>query len=311
MFGGAPGTITPTDIEIRYNHLFKPLIWQPGAVGFVGGYTGDPYIVKNHFELKNAQRVLFEGNLLEDVWGGFTQSGFSVVLTPKTQGGICMPCQVTDITIRYNKIRNVGGGFDLGNGQDKTGGYAVAGTRYSIHDVVLDNVSKTQYTGYGMLIMMISSSPGEVLSNVSLQHITAFPDSTSHIMSVEDPVPPMTGFVFVNNLVQSPTFPTWSAGGGYGDCAASEVPLTIMQNCFGTGYVFTANLLVGDFSKYPTSKWPAGQTFLTSMDSVGFVDYANGNYALSSSSPYKGKATDGRDLGADVTGLTTMIAGVP
>ena len=311
MFGGAPGTITPTDIEIRYNHLFKPLTWQAGAVGFVGGSQGDPFIVKNHLELKNAQRVLFEGNLLEDVWGGFTQSGFSVVLTPKTQGGVCMPCQVTDITVRYNKIRNVGGGFDLANVEDKTGGYAAAGERYSIHDVVLDNVNKTQYNGFGMLVMMLSYSTTEILNNISLQHITAFPDPTSHIMSVEDPVPPMTGFVFANNLVQSPTSPTWSAGGGNSDCAASEVPLTILQKCFGTGYMFTGNLLVGDFSKYPSATWPAGQTFLASTASVGFVDYAGGNYALSSSSPYKGTATDGRDPGADVAGLTTMIAGVP
>lgn len=310
MFGGAAGTITPTDIEIRYNHLFKPLTWQPGAVGFVGGYTGDPFIVKNHFELKNAQRVLFEGNLLENVWGGFTQFGFSVVITPATQNGGCVPCQITDITIRYNKIRNVGGGFDVGNVEGATGGYALAGERYSIHDVVLDNVSKTQYNGYGTLIMMLSTSTTEVLSNVSMQHVTAFPDPNTHILSVLDAVTPMPGFTFANNLVQSPTNPTQSAGGGSTNCAASDVPITVIQNCF-PGYVFTGNLLVGDFSKYPSSKWPTGQTFLTSMDSIGFVDYAGGNYALSSSSPYKGTATDGRDVGADVAGLTTMLAGVP
>ena len=311
MFGGAPGTITPTDIEIRYNHLFKPLTWQSGTAGFVGGYTGDPYIVKNHFELKNAQRVLVEGNILEDNWGGFSQSGFSIVLTPKTQNGGCMPCQVTDITIRYNKISNVGGGFDIANVEDNTGGYAVAGERYSIHDIVIDNISKSQYNGDGELLMMLNTSTTEVLNNVSMQHVTGFPDLASHIISLQDPVPPMSGFVFVNNLVQSPISPTWSAGGGYSDCASSETPLTIMQTCFGTGgYVFTGNLLVGDFSKYPESKWPAGQTFLPSMDSVDFMDYANGNYQLSSSSPYKGTATDGRDPGADVAGLTTMIAGV-
>ncbi|HLZ39511.1 MAG TPA: Ig domain-containing protein [Candidatus Sulfotelmatobacter sp.] len=311
MFGGSPGTITPTDIEIRYNHLFKPLMWQPGATGFVGGYTGDAYVVKNHLELKNAQRVLFEGNLLEDNWGGFSQAGFSIVLTPKTQNGGCMPCQVTDVTIRYNKISNVGGGFDIANVEDATGGYAVAGERYSIHDLVIDNVSKSKYNGDGELLMMLNTSTTEVLKNVTMQHITGFPDLASHITSMQDPVPPMSGFVFVNNLVQSPIWPTWSAGGGYSDCASSETPLTILQTCFGTGgYVFTGNVLVGDFSKYPASKWPAGQTFLPSMDSVGFVDYAHGNYQLSSSSPYKGKSTDGRDPGADVAGLTTMIAGV-
>jgi hypothetical protein len=309
MFGGATGTTSPTDIEIRYNHLFKPPIWQPGAVGFVGGYTGDAYIVKNHFELKNAQRVLLEGNILENVWGGFTQHGFSVVLTPATQGGICVPCQVTDVTIRYNDIKNVGGGFDIGNVEGSIGGFAVAGERYSIHDVLLENVSATQYNGYGTLVMMLSDSSSEVLNHVSMQHITGFPDPNTHILSVEDTVAPMPGFVFANNLVESPRAPTQSAGGGSTNCAASDVPITVIQTCF-PGYVVGGNVLVGDFTKYLTTQWPSGQTFLASFDQVGFVDYASGNYALSSSSPYKGKGTDGKDVGADIAGLNTAIGGV-
>ena len=309
MFGGGAGTTTPTDLEIRYNHMFKPLLWQPGAAGFVGGYTGDPYIVKNHFELKNAQRVLFEGNILENVWGGFTQAGYSVVLTPKTQNGVCIPCQVTDITIRYNQISNVGGGFDIGNVEDKTGGFAVAGERYSIHDVLLENVNMAQFAGDGELATMISSSTSEILSQVSMQHITAFPDVNSHILSIEDTVSTMPGLVFANNLVVSSPYPIVSAGGGNASCAASDVPLTVVQTCF-PGYVFTGNLVVGSMPNYPSSKWPAGQTFLASVSSVGFVNYAGGNYALSASSPYVGKATDGRNIGADITGLTSMIAGV-
>ena len=78
IFGGAAGTATPTDIEIRRNYLFKPMIWMKGQPGFVGGVDGSPFIVKNLFELKNAQRVLFEGNVLENTWGGFSQTGFAI-----------------------------------------------------------------------------------------------------------------------------------------------------------------------------------------------------------------------------------------
>src|SRR5215469_6539543 len=56
LFGGGGATVAPADITIRRNHLFKPLTWMPGAPGFVGGSNGRPFIVKNHFELKNAQR---------------------------------------------------------------------------------------------------------------------------------------------------------------------------------------------------------------------------------------------------------------
>ena len=63
----------PTDIEIRRNDMFKPLIWMKGQPGYVGGVDGHPFIVKNLLELKNAQRVLVDGNILEYTWGGFSK----------------------------------------------------------------------------------------------------------------------------------------------------------------------------------------------------------------------------------------------
>ena len=101
IFGGGPATTTPADIEIRHNHLYKPFEWMPHQAGFVGGTSGQPFIVKNHFELKNAERVLFEGNILENTWGGFSQMGFSILLTPKNQAPNVG--RVTDLTVRYNR----------------------------------------------------------------------------------------------------------------------------------------------------------------------------------------------------------------
>ena len=113
--GGSRATATPTDIEIRHNYFFKPMIWMKGQPGFVGGVDGSPFIVKNLFELKNAQRVLFEGNVLENTWGGFSQAGFAILLTPKNQAigteNVCPACIVTDITIRNCKISHVASGF--------------------------------------------------------------------------------------------------------------------------------------------------------------------------------------------------------
>jgi hypothetical protein len=91
LFGGAGGTTVPTDITVRRNHMYKPLTWMPGQSGFVGGVNTDPtkcagwnepgycpFVVKNLFELKNAQRLLLEGNILENVWAGFTQYGTAI-----------------------------------------------------------------------------------------------------------------------------------------------------------------------------------------------------------------------------------------
>jgi len=114
LFGGGPATKNPADIEIIGNHFWKPWQWMPGNTPFVGGPDGKPFIVKNHFELKNAVRVLFEANLLENVWGGFTQAGHAIVMSPSNQhsksgANVCPLCQVTDVTMRYNQISHAGG----------------------------------------------------------------------------------------------------------------------------------------------------------------------------------------------------------
>jgi hypothetical protein len=118
MFGGGAATLSPTDIEILNNHFWKPWQWMPGNSPFVGGPNGNPFIVKNHLELKNAVRVLVEANLMENTWGGFSQSGYGILLTPKnqhTQSGsdICPLCQVTDVTIRYVHVSHGGGGIQM------------------------------------------------------------------------------------------------------------------------------------------------------------------------------------------------------
>src|SRR5215470_12135631 len=120
LYGGGSATTTPTDIEIRRNHFFKPMTWKKGQPGFVGGPSGNPFVVKNLLELKNAVRVLVEGNIFENNWGGFSQSGYAIVLTPKNQAGangtnLCSICAVTDVTIRYNTISHTGAGISLAN----------------------------------------------------------------------------------------------------------------------------------------------------------------------------------------------------
>ncbi|MGB9073304.1 MAG: hypothetical protein WCC22_11750 [Terriglobales bacterium] len=143
LFGGGAATTTPTDITIRSNHFFKPWQWMKGHTPFQGGDSGKPFIVRHHLEFKNAVRVLAEDNLMEDVWGGFGESGFAILLTPKNQhtksgNNVCPICEVTDVTIRYTHIFHAGGGIVIAtdlSGNGKGGAPATAGTRFSIHDV--------------------------------------------------------------------------------------------------------------------------------------------------------------------------------
>src|SRR5205823_1489602 len=162
----------------------------------VGGLSGRPFIVKNHFELKNAQRVLFEGNLLENVWGGFSQNGYSVLLTPKNQNNHCPSCIVTDVTMRYNEIRNVGGAFTIANGLSDAGGASSGGERYSIHDLLVEGVHQRDFDGTGLFALVGSEAP--LLRDVRIEHVTAFVPRA--VFSIGDLGAKMDNFTVVNNL---------------------------------------------------------------------------------------------------------------
>jgi hypothetical protein len=317
MFGGAPATTTPGDIEIGHNHLFKPMLWKPGAAGFIGGKSGNPFIVKNHFELKNAQRVLFEGNILENVWGGFTQNGFSVLLTPKNQSingaSVCPNCQVTDITIRYCTISHAGAGFQVATALSGSGGMALAGERYSIHDVTVDDINSSKYNGGGTLALVGNSWSRNVLNNVAIDHVTGFTDPGAHMLVLSDMAtdPLMGPFSLLNSIVVAGAFPVWSAGGGPSNCAYSDIPILSLSQCF-TAYTFNHNALIAVPSAYPPPKWPAGNDFPASIAAVGFANPkngVNGDYHLLSTSPYKSAGTDGKDLGADINAIQAATAG--
>ncbi len=321
FFGGGAATVTPADIEVRRNHFFKPWQWMPGNPNFVGAADGHPFVVKNHMELKNAMRVLIEANLMENNWGGFSQTGYAVLLSPKSQhtlnnGNVCPLCQVTDVTVRYTRISHAGGGIQLAtsiSGNGGNGGPALAGTRWSIHDVVMDDINRN-YVGGGNLFEVANGWPANPLNTVTINHITGFPDANSHLLLIGNQMsnPAMYGFVFTNNVVTTGRYPVWNTGGGKTSCAYSDTPVTSIAACFAT-YTFGNNALLANPPQFPPSSWPTGNLFAPDTKGAGFVQYNNGiggDYELQPNSPYKNLGTDGRDLGADIAGLEAALTGI-
>lgn len=318
LFGGGAATTTPADIEIRHNHLYKPLIWMTGQPGFVGGHDGHPFIVKNNFELKNARRVLFEANIVEYTWGGFTQAGYAIALTPKNQAGpdgsnLCPDCLVTDVTMRYSTIGHAAAGIAIANGLSSNGGAASQGQRYSIHDITIDDINGGFYRGGGPLLLVMNGWTSHILGNVAINHITGFGDPTHPFLTVGNDTsnPKMSNFVYTNNLVRAGEYPLWSSGGTT-NCAYYGVPITTLNNCFQP-YLFRKNAIISLPANYPPSKWPTGNFFPADPADVEFVNFNHGNggdYRLLPSSPYKNAGTDGRDLGADIDIIRSQIADV-
>jgi hypothetical protein len=322
MLGGGAATTTPTDITIRFNHFFKPLQWMPGNSPFQGGNGGHPFVVRHHLELKNATRVLIENNLMEDVWGGFGEGGFAILLNPKNQhtragGNVCPICAVTDVTVRYTHIIHASGGIVistvLSGAGPLNGAPALAGTRFSIHDVVLDDISQ-KYVGEGSLFMVANAWPTNPVNTITINHITGFADPQGGLVMMGNLMsnPQMYGFVFTNNIASTGRFALWNIGYGKTSCAYGGVPLTTLNNCFSS-YAFNTNALVSAPSQDPPSSWPSSNWFAEDPDYCGFANYNGGNggdYTLLPGSAYAGLGTDGKDLGADIAGLNQALAGV-
>lgn len=199
-----------------------------------------------------------------------------------------------------------------GNGGD--GGAALAGSRFSIHDVVIDDLSANYVGGGGNGFVIANGWAQNPLNTITINHVTVFPDPNSHIMTIGDHLndPLMYGFVFTNNLVVTGKYPIWSAFGGKDTCALGDVPVTTIANCF-TSSTFQSNGLIASPAHYPPSSWPSGNYFPATPADVQFVNYNNGNggnYQLLDSSPYRNAGTDGKDLGADIVGLNQALADV-
>jgi hypothetical protein len=303
LFGGGAGTTIPTDIEIRRNHLFKPLAWMPGQAGFVGGVNSDPtkcvkfntpgycpFVVKNLFELKNAQRVLFEGNVLEHTWAGFTQHGVAIVLTALSQGGTTgnPNATVADITIRYNHVSHAASGIVMGEANYGSGPPKLE-ARISIHDDLFDDLSPAYYNGdnsvvAGMAFQLSFCSTCTPLQDVRIDHVTMMLTSPRMFMVLGAPVGRhIQNLTFTNNVVSSPSGLAVTGTGPNAPCAFSGGTNVARLDSCVSSYNFTANALIG-----ATTAWPTGNVY----------PYSTANLAIGSPS-----------LGADANAVNQATLG--
>ena len=331
LFGGVlNNSATPSDIVIRKNHLFKPLLWMPGQPGFTGGLetatakcngwdpTGSigqcPFVVKNLFELKNAQRVLFEDNILEYTWPGFTQHGNAILMSGLNPPGAYSTVSLADITIRHNRIAHTTSGFVVANmGTNGVPNLPVA--RVSSHDNIFDDLGPAYYNGDSSvtsnLPYQLNSCNGcTPLQNISIDHNTMILQTPKIGLILGATAPNLLqGINFSDNIVTTNSGLAVTGVGANGPCGNyGATNLARINSCLANPYTFAGNILIG-----ATGTWPTGNTLVSDATTVGFTNYNNGiggDYTLLSTSPYKGKATDGTDPGANVALVNQAIAGV-
>src|SRR5215470_15276659 len=150
LLGGADPSIqnlVQSDIEFRNNHCFKPLRWKPNDPSYAGRY----WTVKNLFELKNAQRVLADGNVFENNWAQ-SQDGMAILFTPRNQNGGAPWSVVRDVTFTNNIVRHSGGGLNV-MGADYLHPSQPT-QRILIQNNLFDDISTTTWNGTGTFLQV-------------------------------------------------------------------------------------------------------------------------------------------------------------
>ena len=278
MFGGADPSIdelVPSDIAIVGNLFTKPLRWKVDDRRF----DGTAWAVKNLFELKNARRVLVEGNLFEYNWP-HAQNGFAILFTVRNQDGAAPWSVVEDVTFAGNVIRHVGAGINILGHDDNHRSRQTS--RIAIRDNVFADVGGAW--GHGRLFQILDGT-----SDVVIDHNTAF-QSGSLLFGGDGR--PHARFVFQNNIVLAgPTSVT-------GSNTAEGLPALAQ---YFPGAIVRRNVIIGgDRNRFPTDNF-----FPARIDDVGSTPSRPGDGFAKLRVQYAGVATDGRDPGAQLAAPAT------
>jgi hypothetical protein len=329
LSGGGGSLTTPADLEIRLNTMNKPQIWNPGDPTYNGGIAGHAFIVKNCFEMKNAQRVLFEGNTCSGLWGGFSQVGYALVVTPANQSGNCPVCFVADLTERYSTISGAGGFI---NAVQPTTPVAASAARWSFHDLVADDLYDLNCykCASSSTTIAIRESPNvtfaQHLDKVTVNHVTAVYSSNAPaaingllgfngaLISTGNAV---SNVIFTNNAAAQWKNGTFNVeGADPTNCADGKTAGTPMiTSCWtpmppAAPNSFGGNCIINN-SGGAGAPWPGTNvTSLTTFTSA-FTSYSNGNggnYVIAAGA-CKNAGLDGLDPGANIAQVASILAG--
>jgi hypothetical protein len=242
--------------------------------------TGQLWTVKNLLELKNAQRVVIDGNVLEYSWAA-AQYGFAVLFSVRNQSGGAPWSVVQDVTFTNNTIRNAAAAITI-LGRDYTHPSQQV-RNLTIRNNLFENLDN-EYGNTGRFLA-ISEGPADVV----VDHNTIDNEGTIVEIMGEQ----VLGFEFTNNMVRHNTY-----GIKGQSTAAGHATLTR----YFPDAVVRGNVLAGGAATaYPTGNYfPASADFLSQ-----FVSPSTSQWQLASTSTFNNRATDGTDIGAN---FTTLLA---
>ena len=278
VYGRAAGA------ENVYWTTTNPYFTDSGASGTGGSpnSTGTRWSVKNIFELKNAQDVLVEGNVFENLWVA-DQPGYPIVFTPRNQSGAAPWVVVQRVIFRNNLVRHTAGGVNI-LGTDNI--YPSQRTNHiTVSNNLFDDLTAATW-GSGSRPFIIGDGP----DTVTIDRNTVISTNSAVIWlyggSATAPKA-VTNAVITDNM---------AAHNSYGIMGSSFASGLATINAYLPGAIVNGNVLAGGTA----SRYPTGNFFPTvAAWRAEFVDYAQGDYHLVPQSPYTGR-------GADIDAITAQ-----
>lgn len=264
----------PSDIRITRNHFFRPGAWAA---------SNAPN--KGMFQFKAARRVLIEGNYFESE----VQYPGWLGLSAGNQGGTAPWSTVSHITIKNNRVRHLGTISNI-TLNDTFGKTATPGSDIHVENNLLTEMGGPLESEQSWFTLMSNADGVRFIHNTVVNNyklIFAYGRAQN-------------GFVLRDNIL------TYNV---HMNCELGEPHLA---KCF-PGHIVSGNAIT-NLPSERRSEFPTTNFFPVSHGNVGYINFGSSavsDWALRSDSPYKGKATDGKDIGVDIAQLSAALSPNP
>jgi hypothetical protein len=249
--------------------------------------SGTKWVVKNILELKNAQRVTVDGNVLENSWSA-GQYGYAIVLTPRNSGKAPWT-RVQDVTFTNNIVRHVAGVLNLAGFDDSDP--TLRTERITFRNNLFADVNHTVY-GTNAKALLVGGGAADLVFDAN----TIIHTNSAVLYAYGDAMP---GLVYTNNVSQHHRY------GIMGGSSSIGIPTL---TAYFPGSIVRCNVLAGGTaSLYPT---PNGFPSVADWN-ASFVNLASGDYRLIPGSPVALAGCSGAVPGVDLAKLNAAVGGTP
>jgi hypothetical protein len=237
--------------------------------------SGTEWAIKNLIEFKNAQQVVVDSNVIENIWAA-GQNGYAIVVTPRNQSGGAPWVRVRDVTFSNNIIRHAAGVLTMIGYDDLA--VSQQTQRIAFRNNLIYDIDPAG--GWAKTFVM-----GNGPSGVVIDHNTIVHQNTSVVFPYG---PTIDGFVFTNNATLHNT---------YGIMGNNGQPGTYSINMYFPGGVVQNNVLAGGIA----SAYPSPNSFPTLAQwNASFADLANNDFRILSSSVFYTAGAGGTVPGANL-----------